>query len=50
VKALGRDLIMFGFFTALRSSTSAHLATKGVRDLEESPSSLLRFMVFTKCI
>jgi hypothetical protein len=47
---LEMDLAVFGFFAALGSSTSAYLAAKGVRDAEESLSSLLRSVVLTKCI
>jgi hypothetical protein len=41
---LEMDLAVFGFFAALGSSTSAYLAAKGVRDAEESLSSLLRYL------
>ncbi|CAM6027488.1 unnamed protein product [Sphagnum balticum] len=44
VEVLERDLAMFGFFAALGRSTSAYLAAKGVRDSEESISSLLRYL------
>jgi hypothetical protein len=50
MQVLERDLAMFGFFAALGRSTSAYLAAKGVRDSEESISSLLRCVVLTKCI
>ncbi len=47
VQVLGRDLAMFCFFTSLGSSTCA---TKGVGDSKECLSSLLRYVVITKCI
>jgi hypothetical protein len=50
IEVLEMDLAVFGFFAALGSSTSAYLAAKGVRDAEESLSSLLRSVVLTKCI
>jgi hypothetical protein len=50
MQVLEMDLAVFGFFAALGSSTSAYLAAKGVRDAEESLSSLLRSVVLTKCI
>ncbi|KAH9542515.1 hypothetical protein CY35_13G011400 [Sphagnum magellanicum] len=44
IEVLEMDLAVFGFFAALGSSTSAYLAAKGVRDAEESLSSLLRYL------
>jgi hypothetical protein len=41
---------MLGFFINLRSKIRVYLAAKGVRDLEESLSSLFMYVVFTKCI
>jgi hypothetical protein len=42
--------VMFGFFTGLGRSTSAYLAARGVRDMEESLSTLLKSVVLVKCI
>lgn len=44
------DFVMFGFFTGLGRSTSAYLASRGVRDMEESLSRLLKSVVLVKCI
>ncbi|CAK9200674.1 unnamed protein product [Sphagnum troendelagicum] len=44
IEVLEMDLAVFGFFAALGSSTSAYLAAKGVRDAEESLSSLLSYL------
>jgi hypothetical protein len=44
------DFVMFGFFTGLGRSTSAYLAARGVRDMEESLSRLLKSVVLVKCI
>ncbi|CAM6050673.1 unnamed protein product [Sphagnum compactum] len=44
IEVLEMDLAVFGFFAALGSSTSAYLAAKGVRDAEESLSSLFRYL------
>jgi hypothetical protein len=42
------DFVMFGFFTG--RSTSAYLAARGLRDMEELLSRLLNSVVLVKCI
>lgn len=44
------DFVISGFFTGLGRSTSAYLASRGVRDMEESLSRLLKSVVLVKCI